>query len=92
LAKQVDDAQFSIAMGGHCNTPRAVEAFAVKHEGSLSLFFNGVEALTYDDPEPLGCGYVGIGAVGCRANFRDLFLYRDRTWDEPVGVTQFSPR
>lgn len=92
LAKQVDDARFTIAMGPHCNTPRAIEVFAVKHGGALSLSLNGVETLTYDDPEPLDSGYVGIGAAGCRANFRDLFLYRDCTWNEPVGVTQFPPR
>ncbi len=92
MVKQVDDARFTVTMGSHCNAPRAIEVFALKRSGSLLLSLNGIEALTYDDPEPFGCGYVGIGAAGCRANFRDLFLYRDCTWNEPVGVTQFSPR
>jgi hypothetical protein len=92
MVAQVDDARFTIAMGSHCNTPRAIEVFALKNGGSLSLSLNGVQALTYDDPAPLGSGYVAIGAADCRANFRDLFLYRDCTWGEPVGVTQFSPR
>ena len=91
LVQEVNDRRFTIAMGAHCNTPRAMEVAASKHGGKLRLSCNGVEALTYEDPEPLGDGWVGIGAAGCRTNFRDLILHRDATWEEPVGVVSFSP-
>jgi hypothetical protein len=34
---------------------------------------------------------VALGVGKCRANFRDVFLYRDETWAQPLGVTAFSP-
>ena len=80
-----------ITMGPHCNAPRAVEVVVSKNEGKLSLSLNGIEAISFEDPEPLGDGWMAIGAANCRANFRDLFIYRDSTWREPIGVASFSP-
>ncbi len=64
-----------IVMGGHCNSPRAVRLRAQKSGGVLTLTFNGVEALRWEDPEPLGGGYVGLGCEGCRTIFRDCVIY-----------------
>jgi hypothetical protein len=91
VVAETSDPRFHITMGSHCNTPRAIEVVAVKHGGSLELWLNGVQALSYQDPEPLGNGRVALGVEKCRANFRDLFLYRDETWLEPLGVAAFSP-
>jgi hypothetical protein len=85
LVKELNDPRFAIVMGGHCNTPRAVEVLALKHGGSLRLRLQGAEALAYEDAQPLSGEYVGLGVAGCRANLRDLFLYRDRTWRLPLG-------
>jgi len=91
VVAETTNPRFAISMGSHCNTPRAVEVVAVKNGSSLKLWLNRVEALSYDDPEPLGEGWLALGVGKCRANFRDLFIYRDRTWEEPLGVTAFSP-
>ncbi len=77
---RTDDPRFRIAMGGHCNSPRAVSLRAASHGGHLSLIFNGRLALEWDDPVPLPGGHVGLGAEGCRANFRDCVVYPDLTW------------
>ncbi|MGQ9733134.1 MAG: hypothetical protein ACUVX8_17900 [Candidatus Zipacnadales bacterium] len=91
VVTETQDPRLRITMGSHCNSPRAIEVGATKHGGVLSLTLNGVQALTFADPEPLGVGQVALGVAGCRANFRDLFLYRDLTWESPRGVTTFSP-
>lgn len=70
-----DDSRCRIVMGGHCNTPRAVRIRAQRSGSDLSLTFNGVEALTWTDPEPLGGGHVGLGVEGCRTIFRDCVVY-----------------
>jgi hypothetical protein len=42
----------------------------------LTLTFNGIEALSWTDPEPLsGGGNVGLGCDGCRVLFRDCVIY-----------------
>jgi hypothetical protein len=84
-----DDRRGGVAMGSHSNTPRAAEVMVVKHGGDVRLIVNGVEALAYTDPQPLGGGQVALGVDKCRANFRDLFLYRDHTWDLPLGAAAF---
>lgn len=70
-----DDPRFRIVMGGHCNTPRAVRLRAQKSGAVLTLTFNGMEALRWEDPEPLGDGYVGLGCEDCRVIFRDCVIY-----------------
>jgi len=75
-----DDYRFRISMGGHCNSPRAVRLRAAVQEGRLSLVYNGILALEWDDPTPLPGGHVGLGADKCRANFRDCVVYPDLTW------------
>jgi hypothetical protein len=71
-----DDARCRIVMGGHCNSPRAVRIRAQKSGGELTLTFNGIEALTWTDPEPLsGGGHVGLGCDGCRVLLRDCVIY-----------------
>jgi hypothetical protein len=75
-----DDSRFRIVMGGHCNSPRAVNIRASVSGGRVALTVSGVTALEWDDPEPLPGGYVGLGLRGCRANFRDCAIYPDRTW------------
>jgi hypothetical protein len=91
VVAETADPRFSITMGSHCNSPRAVEVIATKAGGSLKLWLNGVQALAYEDPEAIGAGRVALGVGKCRANFRDVFLYRDETWAQPLGVTAFSP-
>jgi hypothetical protein len=91
LVREINDPRFAIAMNYHCNTPRAIEVSASKHGGTLRLVLQGIPALSYDDPSPLGAGLVGLGVVNCRANFRDLFLYRDYTWESPLGAAGFRP-
>jgi len=86
-----EDPRFRVTMGSHCNTPRAIEVLAVKNGGELRLSLNGGEALRYTDPEPLQTGQVALGVGECRANFRDLFLYWDRTWETPLGASGFGP-
>ncbi|MFQ5808229.1 MAG: hypothetical protein ACE5JM_01310 [Armatimonadota bacterium] len=71
------DRRFWISMGRHCNTPRAFDVRVAKRGGYMSVSLNGVTALEYTDPQPLGPGQVGIGAGQCTANFRDAVLY---TW------------
>ncbi|MGD9495602.1 MAG: hypothetical protein AB7Y46_04755 [Armatimonadota bacterium] len=70
-----DDPRCRIVMGSHCNAPRAVRLRAQKSGGVLTLTFNGVQALRWEDPEPLGGGHVGLGCDGCRVNFRDCVIY-----------------
>ncbi|MCD6360047.1 MAG: hypothetical protein J7M38_04220 [Armatimonadetes bacterium] len=77
-----DDTRFRIVMGGHCNSPRAIQLRAVKRGGHLSLTITGRVALEWDDPDPLPAGQVGLGLEGCRANFRDCVIYPDLTWKE----------
>jgi len=77
---RTDSRRFRIAMGGHCNSPRAVRLRAAKHSGHLSLTFNEMLALEWDDPAPLPAGHVGLGLERCRANFRDCVVYPDLTW------------
>ncbi|MBM3473950.1 MAG: hypothetical protein FJX75_11830 [Armatimonadetes bacterium] len=84
LVAETTDPRFS-------STARAIEVIATKSGGSVTLWLNGVQALTYEDPEALGAGRVALGVEKCRANFRDLFLYRDETWTQPLGATAFSP-
>lgn len=75
-----DDSRFRIVMGGHCNSPRAVDVRASVLGGHVTLTVSGVPALEWDDPEPLPGGHVGLGLRGCRANFRDCVIYPVRTW------------
>ncbi len=70
-----DNPRFRIVMGGHCNTPRAVRLRAQNAGGVLTLTFNGIEALRWQDPDPLGGGQVGLGCDGCRVIFRDCMIY-----------------
>ncbi len=78
---KTDSSRFRIVMGGHCNSPRAVRLRAAKHGGHLSLTFNEMPALEWDDPAPLPAGHVGLGLEKCRANFRDCVVYPDLTWE-----------
>ncbi|GEM_PF-5934234 len=71
-----NDYRCRIAMGGHCNTPRAVRIRAQRAGDEVSLTFNGIEAIRWTDPEPLsGGGNVGLGCAGCRVLFRDCVIY-----------------
>lgn len=90
VVAETSDPRFVITTGSS-NVLRAVEVIAAKNAGDLMLWLNGILALTYTDSHPLGPGWVAIGVEKCRANFRDLFIYRERTWEEPLGVTAFSP-
>ncbi len=42
----------------------------------------GQQALRFVDPEPLPAGQIGLGVVGCRADFIDFLAFRDFTWEE----------
>lgn len=81
---RTDSRRFWIVMGGHCNSPRALRLRAAKHGGHLSLTFNGMMCLEWDDPAALPGGHVGLGVEGCRANFRDCVVYPDLTADASV--------
>jgi hypothetical protein len=72
--------QFSIVMGGHCNHPRMFQVTAQRRCGEIELRIDGQVLLSYTDPKPLGPGQIGIGSVGCRADFRDFLAYVDRPW------------
>ncbi len=74
------DRRFAVQMGGHCNSPRAVDLRVTRHGAHLSLDVSGRMALEWDDPDPLPGGHVGLGLDGCRANFRDCAIYPDLTW------------
>ncbi len=70
-----DDPRCRIVMGGHCNSPRAVRLRAQRRGAELSLTFNGIEVLRWEDPQPLGAGHVALGCDGCRTIFRDCVIY-----------------
>ena len=91
VVAETADPRCAITMGSHCNTPRAIEVVVGRQGGALSLTLNGVQALSYEDAAPLGAGRVALGVEKCRANFRDLFIYRDATWQSPLGVDRFEP-
>jgi hypothetical protein len=74
VVAETRDSRFAIAMGGHCNSPRTIHVVASQRNGQISLRLNDLEALQFTDPEPLGTGYVGIGAADCSANFRDFWM------------------
>ena len=75
VVAETRDRRFGIIrIGGHCASPRVVHVSVTQLDGEISLRLNGVEALTFTDPEPLGPGYVGIGTAECAANFRDFWM------------------
>ena len=74
VVAETTDRRFYITMGGHCNTPRAIQVVANQHRGRLTLHLNGMPAVDYTDPEPLPGGLVGIGCAGCSADFRDFWM------------------
>ncbi len=78
VVAETKDRRLWITMGGHCNSPRAIHVVVSQSGGKISLRVNDVEALEFTDPEPLPGGFVGIGAAGCTANFRNF-------WMAPVG-------
>jgi hypothetical protein len=92
VVAETAEPRFTATMGGHCNNPRAIEVVAEKRGGELRLTLNGALAFEYEDPAPLGPGRVALAVDGCRANFRDLFIYRDETWQSPLGVDRFGPQ
>jgi len=75
-----NDPRLRITMGGHCNSPRAIEMRASRNGAHLTLTITGAPALQWDDPDPLTGEYVGLGVEKCRANFRDCVIYPDMTW------------
>ena len=91
VVAETRDPRCRVTMGAHCNAPRAMEIIAAKNGPKLTLVLNGVDAIDYEDAEPLGDGWMAIGTANSRANFRDLLIYRDSTWREPIGVASFSP-
>jgi hypothetical protein len=74
VVAETDDYRFRISMGGHCNSPRAIQVIANQRSGELTLHLNGVPALEYTDPDPLPGGLVGIGCADCPADFRDFWM------------------
>ncbi len=74
VVAETRDRRFWIAMGGHCNSPRAIHVVVSQLRGEISLCINDEEALRFTDAEPLRGGYVGIGASDCAANFRDFWM------------------
>ena len=63
----------TIVMGSHCNNPREILVDASRADGVLVLKLNGVEALRYEDPEPLPkAGHLALGVAAGRAIFNDL--------------------
>jgi len=71
---ETTDSRFSIRMAGHCNIPRSMHVVVSQQTGVLRLSLDGVEALRYEDPEPLAGGLVGIGVEGCAVDFKDLWM------------------
>ncbi len=74
VVAETADPRFRITMGGHCNSPRAIQVVASQRGGHLTLHINGLKAIEYVDPDPLPGGLVGIGCDGCAANFRDFWM------------------
>ncbi len=75
VVAQTDDPRFRVAMGSHCNAPRAINVRLQRRGGKLALFLQGVLALEYDDGDPLPPGLLGLGVANCSANFRDVVVY-----------------
>lgn len=71
---------FTIAMVGHCNMPRSIHVVVRKVGGHLELWCNQSKMIEYEDLKPLGGGYIGLGASGCRANFSDFLAVVMRPW------------
>jgi len=67
--------EYSITMGKHCNSPRAMRARFVKSGNRVQLWLENVLVLEYEDPHPIAGGRVALGLRGCRANFRDVFVF-----------------
>jgi len=70
--------EYTIVMGRHCNSPRAMRVRLCKHGGVVQLWIDGALALQYEDPKPIGRGHTALGVRGCRANFRDVLIFYGR--------------
>ncbi len=75
-----------ITLGGHCNDPRQLRVHLRKEKGRLVVTANGMALFEIEDAEPLGEGYLALGAAGCRANFSDFYLAALRTWENQLPV------
>ena len=73
LASETD--VFTISKLGHANTPREISTRIVKEGNTVELLWNGASAIRYTDSAPLRRGFIGIGAMHCNANFKDIFLH-----------------
>jgi len=73
-----------IVMGSHCNEPRQLRVHLRKEKSKLTVTANGTVLFALDDAEPLGEGYLALGASGCRANFSDFYLAALRTWENQL--------
>jgi len=71
-------------MGSHCNEPRQLRVHLRKEKSKLTVTANGTVLFALDDAEPLGEGYLALGASGCRANFSDFYLAALRTWENQL--------
>jgi hypothetical protein len=74
LVAQTNDARFHIAMGGHCNAPRAMDVCARRVGARLTLELQRQAALEYEDSDPLPSGQVALGCRGCSVNFSDFVM------------------
>ncbi|MFO7948257.1 MAG: hypothetical protein R6V19_15755 [Armatimonadota bacterium] len=74
VVAETRDKRFHIQMGGHCNSPRAIHVVLTQKDRKITLYLNDMKALSYDDPDPLPGGFVGIGCAECSANFRDFWM------------------
>jgi len=71
---------FRIVMGGHCNNPRGFQITVQRQGARLTLLMDGRTLIDFTDPQPLGPGQIGIGCLGCRADFKDFFATVDKPW------------
>ena len=66
--------EFTITMGGHCNTPRQVEVYVRKSGPRLTVTLNGSTLADLHDPDPLPGGSLALVVKDCRANFSDVLI------------------